>query len=116
MGFSSVVCAGLASSFYGCAITAETIGQEARDAADCSNTDAGQVVNLAIGQVLLEIFDHLPTIYECLEFCGGAQILEEIAALVPRLEADDGLKQGVFGALLLAFGIVSVGFHSESMY
>ena len=116
MGFSSVVGAGLASSFYGCAIAAEAIGQETGDSTDRGDTDAGQVVDLPVGQVLLEVFHDLPAIDQGLQLGGRAEILEEISTLGGRLEADYGVKQGIFSTLLLSLGFVTIGFHVASMY
>ena len=106
----------MACPFYGGAVAAETIGQESCDAADGGDADAGQVVNLALGQVLLEVLDDLPAIDEGLEFRWRAEVLEEITTLGPGLQADYGREQRVFGALLLTFGFVAIGFHVESMY
>ena len=42
------------------AITAIAIGQKPGNASDGGDADASQVLNLAVGEALLEQFDHLP--------------------------------------------------------
>jgi hypothetical protein len=100
--FSLVVCAGVADSFDGRAVAAEAIRQESCDATDGGNADACEIVNLPIGQILLQVFHNLPAIDQCLEFGGSAEVLEEIAALSGRPEADYGLEKGILGTLLLS--------------
>jgi len=97
-----VVRAGVAGSFDGGAVAAEAIRQESCDASNGSNTDACEIVDLSIGQVLLQVFHNLPAIDQCLEFGGSAEVLEEIAALSGRPEADYGLEKGILGTLLLS--------------
>ena len=63
-------------------VTAKTVGQAAGDAPDRGNTDTGEVVDLPVGEVLLQVFDNLPSIDERLKFGWRAQILEEIAAFI----------------------------------
>jgi len=94
------------------AVTAEAIGEKARNSTDSGHTDPGEVVDLAIGQALLQVFDNLPAVHEGLEFGWGAQVLKEISALIDAIKADDGIEQGALGAGLLAIGFVSIRFHS----
>ena len=95
------------------AVAAEAVGQESGNTTDGSNTDPRQVVDLPVGQTLFQIGNNLPTIDERLQFRGCAEVLEEIAALVDVCQADDRLKERVFGARLLTVGIVSVRFHNR---
>jgi hypothetical protein len=94
-----------------CAVTAKAIGEESGNAPDGSNTDARQVVNLAVGKSLLEICNDLPTVNERLEFGWRAEVLEKTAALPGRFEADYGLEKVIFGTRLLPFGFVAIGFN-----
>jgi hypothetical protein len=41
---------------------------------------------------LVQVFNDLPAIHECLELRGSAEILEEITALLNAAEADYGFK------------------------
>jgi hypothetical protein len=66
--------------------------------------------------VFLQVFDDLPAIDQGLQFCRRAQVLEKVSALVAVPQAYHGVEEGVFGAVLLAFGFVAVGFHVEPMY
>ena len=92
-------------------VAAETVGEETGNAPDGRYTDPCEVVNFSVGESLLQILDDLPAIHERLEFCRGAQILEESATLVDRLEATDSIAKRVFGARLLAFCFVAIGLH-----
>ena len=87
-----------------------------RDAPDRRYADTGQVVNLAVGQVLLQQLDHLPAILERLQLRRGAEVLEEIAALVDRSQADDGFEKRVLGRFLAALTVVTVRLHRVLMY
>jgi hypothetical protein len=108
MGISSV---GVMGSFDSSLVAAETVREESRDASDRRHTDASEIVNLSIGQTLLEILDDLPSVDEGLEFCRRAQVFEEIPSLLDTLEAHDSLEESVFRPGLLALGLVAVWFH-----
>ncbi len=71
-------------------------------------------MNLAVGEVLLQQFHHVPPVNESLQFGGRAQVFEEIAALIDRFERYDGREQGVLGRVLLAFGFVSIGLNGST--
>ena len=107
---------GIVSPFDGGLVAPESIRQEAGDATYGRDADPREIVNLAVGQALLQVFDDLPAVYERLEFRGRAQILEEIAALVARLQADDGLEKGILGTHSAPVAVVSVRLHNVSMY
>ena len=59
---------------------------------------------------MLQVLDDLPAIDERLKFRRRAQVLEEIAALLGALEADESLEQARLRRVLLALGFVSIGF------
>ena len=67
------------ASFYRCLIPTGAVRQATGHSANRCNADASDVVDFSVGQVFLQILDDLPTIDHRLEFCGGAQIIEEIA-------------------------------------
>jgi len=93
------------------AIPTKAIRQAAGDAPDGGDADASKVVDLSVGEVLFEVFNDLPTVEEGLELGWSAEVLEEITAFIDAFQADNGLEERVFGACLLAFGVVSVRFH-----
>jgi hypothetical protein len=68
-------------------------------------------VDLSVGEILLQIFHNLPPVNEGLKFCGGTQVLKEIAAFFTALEAIDCLEEGAFGVCLLAPCFIAVRFH-----
>lgn len=70
------------SVFEGGFVAAEAIGETACDPADGGDAHPGQIVDSAIGKVLLQQLDDLPPVDECLQLRGRTQILEEISALV----------------------------------
>ena len=102
---------GVMGPLYRGLVAAETVRQKSRDSSNGRHTDAREIVNFSIGQTLLKVFDDLPSVDESLEFCGRAQILEEISALLDRLEAHQGLEERVLRSGLLALGLVTVRFH-----
>ena len=63
-------------------VAAEAVAQEARNAANRRDANARQVVDPAIGQVLLQQFHDLPAINERLQFRRCAQVFQEISTLV----------------------------------
>ena len=101
----------MVSTIDGRAISAVAIGQAAGNAPDGCDTDTRKIMNFAVGESLFKIFNDLPSIYKRLELGWSTEVLKEIAAFIDAPEADDGLIKGVFGACLLAFGVVSIGFH-----
>ena len=102
---------GLLGTFDGGLVTTETVGEESRDPPDRGHTDTGEVVDLSVGEILLQVFHHLPAIDERLKFGRRAQILEEITAFLKALEAVDGFEQGALGIGLLTAAIVTIGLH-----
>src|SRR5688572_538193 len=71
-------------------ITAVTGEQEARDAPDCSPGHAREVVDLAIGQAVLQVLDDGPAVDEGLELRRRAEVGEELLAFVLVAQAQDG--------------------------
>jgi len=53
-------------------VASESVAEEAGNAADCRDTDTGQVMNLAVRQALFEVLNDLPAINERLELGGRA--------------------------------------------
>ena len=92
-------------------VTAIAVCQKPRYAANGRYTHACQLVDLTVGQALLQVFNDLPTIDECLELGRSAKVLEEVAAFNGRLEADDCLEKGVLCLGLLALCVGSIRFH-----
>jgi hypothetical protein len=81
------ICISLASGLFADTlergfVATEAVGQETCDPPHGRHTNAGNVMDLAIGEALLEKFDHVPAINERLEFRRSAQIPQEIAAFV----------------------------------
>ena len=105
---------GLVGAFYGCLVTTKTVGDESCDAPDRGHTDTGEVVDLPVGEILLQVFNDLPSIDQRLKFGRRAQVLEEILTLLRGLEAVDGLKKGTFGIGLLAPCFIAVRFHGRT--
>ena len=103
----------MVNTIDGRAITAVAIGQAAGNAPDGCDTDTRKIMNFAVGEILFKVFNDLPSIYKRLELGWSAKILKEISAFFDAPETDDGLKKGVFGACLLAFGVVSIRFHGR---
>ena len=102
---------GLVGAFYGSLVTTKTVGEATGDPPDGGHTDTGEIVDLPIGEVLLQVFHNLPAIDERLKFGRCAQIFEEIAALLKAFEAVDGFEKSTFGVGLLAPGFIAVWFH-----
>lgn len=82
-------------------VAAKSIGEEAGNAADGGNADTREIVNLAIGKVLLQVFNHLPAVHERLKLRWCTQVFEEIPALCSRSKANDGLEKRVLCGMLL---------------
>jgi hypothetical protein len=94
-------------------VAANAVREETGNATDRRYADAGKVVNPTVGQSLFEIGDDLPAINERLEFGGSAEVLQETAALVDRLETDQGFEEVVLGTFLFAASVVSIRFHQR---
>ena len=99
-------------SFDGGLVAAETVGEKTGNAPDRRYADPCEIVNFSVGQSLLQVLDDLPTVHERLELRRSAQVLEEAAAFVDRLEAADSRTERVFSTRLLAGRFVAVGLHS----
>src|SRR5579863_2272344 len=96
-------------------VAAVALGEKARHAADGGNADAGQAVDLAVGQATLEAFDNRPAVGHGLHLGRGAQIAQEGAALLGGLEQRKRGAQGALGERLLARSDVLVDLHSSSI-
>ena len=72
--------------FQGGRIAAETVGKKAGDPANRGYAYAGQIVNAAVREVLLQELNDLPTVDERLQFRRGTKVLEEIPNLVDVLK------------------------------
>ena len=107
---------GLVGAFYGSLVTTKTVGEAAGDAPNRGHADTGEVVDLPVGELLLQVFNDLPAIDQSLKFGRRAQILEEIAAFLKALEAVDGLEKSAFGVGLLTSGFITVGLHDVPVY
>ena len=92
-------------------VAAESVCEKARNAPYGSDTDPGQVMNLTVGQPLLQVFNNLPAVYERLEFRGCTQVFEETPTFVDSLETAESCAQGIFGTRLLSLCFVSIGLH-----
>ncbi|MEX2496496.1 MAG: hypothetical protein WD448_10430 [Woeseia sp.] len=110
-------CSGLrfpGGSRSGGLIAAKAVAQEPGDAPDRGDADAGQFVNPAVGEALLQQLNDLPTVDKGLQFRRCAQIFKEVAAFRHILERDDRPKQGIFVSLAFGLGVFPVRFHSNS--
>ena len=65
-------------------IAAVAVRKTTRHASDGRDADAGEAMNFAIGQALLQPLDHRPAVGDGLQLGRGAQVAEERAALVDR--------------------------------
>jgi len=92
-------------------VATEAISEETRNPANGRHADASQVVNLAVGETLLEQLNDLPAINQRLQLGRSTQIAKKIAALGGCLEAYHRAKQGILGCSLLALRVLSVRFH-----
>jgi hypothetical protein len=102
--------------FYGesierSSVAAKSVAEEARNTADGRDTDAGQVMDLTIGHVLLQTLDDLPAVDQCLKLRWCTQVSEKIAAFTDVMQAQDSLEQRIFCFALVSFGILPVRFH-----
>ena len=57
---------------YRDAIAPVAVSQKSCDATDGRYADAGQIVYAAVGQAIFQQLDHLPAVYERLQFRGRA--------------------------------------------
>ena len=102
------------SSVDRCVVTTSTVCQTAGHAANRGNAYAGQVVDLPVGKVFLQVFDDLPSIDKGLKFSGGAEVFEKRSDLGRIFQGDQGSKKGIFCAALFSFRFVSIGFHDRT--
>ncbi len=94
-------------------IAAGAVAKTTCDAPDRGHAHAREIMNLSVGQFLLQVCDHLPAINQGLQLRRSAKVLEEEAAFFHALQRDNGIEQCVFGALLLAFGFVAIWLHGR---
>jgi hypothetical protein len=94
-------------------VATEAVGKEAGDAADRGDADPGQVMNTAIWQVLLQIADDLPAIYERLQFRRRTQVFQEIATFIGIAQCRNGFEQRILGAAAGCIRILAVWFHGS---
>ncbi len=92
-------------------VAAKSIAQETRYPTDRRDTNAGHVVDAAIGEILLQIANDLPAIDQRLQLRWRAQVLEKFTTFLNVLETVHRAKKGIFVAFLLADSVVAVGFH-----
>lgn len=102
---------GAGGAFDGRLVTAESRGEEPGYPSNGSDANAGSVVNFSIRHVLQQQLDNLPTVDQCLEFGGSAQIHEEIAALGDGLKCRHCAKECIFGAFSLNLCFITIWFH-----
>ncbi len=101
------------------AIAAVAVSEKSCDAPDRGDADAGKIVDAAVGKTVFKQFDHLPTIYERLQFRRRTKVLQEVVAFSRSAQRNNGTTQGFFRRFLLAFGFLSIRFHGRirvSMY
>src|SRR5262252_5574208 len=79
-------------------VAAVAAGEETRDAADRRDRHAGELVNLAIGQAVLEVLHDGPPVDERLDLHGRAEVREELLALGFRAQAQDRAVKTLLGA------------------
>lgn len=97
-------------------VAAETIVKRSCDAPNSGNTDSGQFSNLAVRQVLLQQLCDLPPVNQSLQFGWCTQILDEVSTLMDIGQGCDYAKKGVFRALLVDSGVISIRFHVINLY
>ena len=95
-------------------VAAESVRYEPCNTAYGGDADAGQVVNPAVGQVLLQQLDDVPAVDECLKLSWRAQVLEEPAAFIDRVQAANRLEKCILGGFLVPGAVVTVGLHNCS--
>src|SRR5688572_16512342 len=81
-----------------CLVAAVAGDEEPRNASDGSYGDARQLVDLAIGEAILEVLHDRPPIDERLELCRRAQVREKLLALGFVSQAQDRAIEPLLGA------------------
>src|SRR5687768_10348432 len=85
--------------------------QETRDTTDRRHGDAREVVDLAVGQAILQVFDDGPPVDERFELCRRAEIGEELLALRFVAQAQDRAIEALLRASSSASRSVSICLH-----
>ena len=79
------------------------------DPPDRGHADPRLAVDLAVRDFPLQQPDDRPAIRQRLQLGGGAQVAEEIAALLDAAQREDRLEQRALGGGFLARGQAAVG-------
>src|SRR5690349_14148587 len=93
-------------------VTAVACDQEPRDAADRRHGYARDLVNLAIGQAVLEVLHDGPAVDERLELGRSAQITEELLAFRLVTQAQDRAVEPLLRASGVPRRPFAIGFHA----
>ena len=101
---------GVVKALGGQCVAAVAGDDESRHAADGREADAGEPVDLPVGQSAAQQFDDGPAVGQRLQFRGRAQIAEERAAFVGCVQREDRLVQRpyVLGFLAPAQGAMQL--------
>src|SRR5262245_4569963 len=89
-------------------VTAVARDQEPRDAADRRDGHARDLVNLAIGQAVLEVLHDRPAVDERLELGRRAQVAEELLAFRLVTQAQDRAVEPLLRASRVPGGPVAI--------
>src|SRR5882757_6574246 len=87
---SSMARCPFSQSFRGYFVAAVATGQKPGHAADSGYADPGQAMDFPIGKLALQVFDHAPPVRHGLNLGGRAQIAQESAAFLGRLQRCKG--------------------------
>ena len=93
-------------------VAAVAVRQVTRDATDRRDADTRLLVNLAIGDALLQQGNDGPAIRQRLQLGGRAQVAKERPALLDAAQGEDGAEQRPFRQHLLAGGKCPMLFHN----
>jgi len=89
--------------------------KESRYAADRRHTDTGQPMYFPVRELALQMFDNTPTIRHGLNLGRSAQVAQERAAFLGRVQRSQRCVQIALSEGFLAGGDVTVAFHGVPM-
>jgi hypothetical protein len=104
-----------ARSFGRYLVAAVATLKESRYAADRRHTDTGQPMYFPVRKLALQVFDYAPAVRHGLDFGWRAQVAQECAAFLGRLQRSQRCVQIALSERFLAGSDVTVAFHGVPM-
>lgn len=95
-------------------VTTRASHEEASDPPDGGQAHAGELMNLPVGQAVLQAIDHRPSIRHCLDLRRGAQVAQEGTDLFRALQGSERGAQIALRQGFLAGGKDAVWLHGRS--